>query len=122
MNYQGARFTGSSAALTPILSALKTRGLMYVDNGASQRSLAPKIAADIGLPLALGTRAIDPVQNPEIIDQSLTALEAASRQSGASLGVASGFPVTVDEVTRWAATLKSKGIALVPASAVAASN
>lgn len=119
MNYQGARFTSSTTSLTPILGALKTRGLMYVDNGASQRSLAPNIAADLGLPAITGTRTIDPVQNPEVIDQSLTALEAAAKKSGSALGVASGLPVTVDEVTRWAKTLKSKGITLVPASSTA---
>jgi polysaccharide deacetylase 2 family uncharacterized protein YibQ len=119
MNYQGARFTSSTTSLTPSLGALKTRGLMYVDNGASQRSLAPNIAADLGLPAITGTRTIDPVQNPEVIDQSLTALEAAAKKSGSALGVASGLPVTVDEVTRWAKTLKSKGITLVPASSTA---
>lgn len=122
MNYQGARFTSSTASLTPILDALKARGLIYVDNGASQRSLAPGIAADIGLPAATGARTIDPVQNPEIIDQSLTALESAAKKSGVALGVASGLPVTVDEVTRWAKTLKSKGIVLVPASATVTPN
>jgi polysaccharide deacetylase 2 family uncharacterized protein YibQ len=122
MNYQGARFTSSAASLSPVLTALKSRGLLYVDNGASQRSLAPKLAGDLGIPFALGTRMIDPVQNPEVIDQSLSALEAAARQSGAAVGVASAFPVTVDEVTRWAATLKSKGIVLVPVTATATAN
>ena len=122
MNYQGARFTASAAALSPVLSTLKSRGLMYVDNGASQRSLAPKLGTDLGLPIAVGTRMVDPVQNPDIIDQSLAALEAAARQSGAAVGIASGFPITVDEVTQWAATLKSKGFVLVPVSAAATAN
>ncbi len=122
MNYQGARFTSSTTSLTPILGALKARGLMYVDNGASQRSLAPRLSANLGLPTTTGTRTIDPVQNPEVIDQSLTALETTAKQSGVAIGVASGFPVTVDEVTRWANTLKSKGIVLVPASATATPN
>jgi polysaccharide deacetylase 2 family uncharacterized protein YibQ len=119
MNYQGARFTNSQAALAPILAALKARGLMYVDNGASQRSLAPKIAGETGLPIALGTRMIDPVQNPQVIDQSLTALEAAARQTGVAVGIATGFPVTVDGIASWAQTLKAKGITLVPVTATA---
>ncbi|HEX7776538.1 MAG TPA: divergent polysaccharide deacetylase family protein [Parvibaculum sp.] len=119
MNYQGARFTSSPSALGPILTALKARGVMYVDNGASQRSLAPKLAEDAGLPFVLGTRLIDPVQNPDIIAQSLTALEAAAKQSGTAVGVATGFPVTVDAVTAWTQTLKDKGFVLVPATATA---
>jgi polysaccharide deacetylase 2 family uncharacterized protein YibQ len=121
MNYQGARFTSSPTALSPILTALKARGLMYVDNGASQRSLAPKLANDLHLPFVLGTRMIDPVQNPDIIGQSLTAIEAAAKQSGMAVGVATGFPVTVDAVTAWALTLKDKGFVLVPVTAAAVS-
>src|SRR5690606_26476718 len=117
MNYQGARFTTSVTSLSPVLTALNTRGLMYVDNGASARSLAPKIAGEIGIPLALGNAIIDPVQNPEVIGRSLASLEETAKQSGLAVGVASAFPVTVDEVTRWAGALREKGFVLVPVTA-----
>lgn len=117
MNYQGARFTTSVTSLSPVLTALNTRGLMYVDNGASARSLAPKIAGEIGMPLALGNAIIDPVQNPEVIGRSLVSLEETAKQSGLAVGVASAFPVTVDEVTRWAGALREKGFVLVPVTA-----
>src|SRR5690606_25874743 len=119
MNYQGARFTSSQAALSPVLGALKERGLMYVDNGASQRSLAPRIAGEISLPLSVGSRLVDPVQNPGVIDQSLGAVEASAKETGVAVGVASAFPVTVDALTRWAETLKEKGFVLVPVTATA---
>ncbi|MGB3808791.1 MAG: divergent polysaccharide deacetylase family protein [Parvibaculum sp.] len=119
MNYQGARFTSSETSVTPILAAVKSRGLMYVDNGASQRSLAPKLAADISLPHATGTRMIDPVQTPDVIAYSLVQLEASAKQSGTAIGVASGLPVTVDELARWAVTLKNRGVTLVPVTATA---
>jgi len=117
MNYQGARFTSTATALSPILAALKGRGLMYVDNGTSQRSLAPKLGGEIGLPIAQATRMVDPVQNPDVIKQSLSMLEDGAKQSGLAVGVASAFPVTVDEVARWAAGLKNNGVVLVPVTA-----
>ncbi|MFZ2468248.1 MAG: divergent polysaccharide deacetylase family protein, partial [Parvibaculum sedimenti] len=117
MNYQGARFTSTAAALSPILSALKGRGLMYVDNGTSQRSLVPKLGGEIGLPVAQGTRMVDPVQNPDVIKQSLSMLEDGAKQSGLAVGIASAFPVTVDEVAHWAKGLKAKGVVLVPVTA-----
>ncbi|MEN6541659.1 divergent polysaccharide deacetylase family protein [Parvibaculum sp.] len=119
MNYQGARFTSAADALSPILAALKSRGLMYVDNGTSQRSLAPKLGGEIGLPVAQGTRMIDPVQNPDVIKQSLSMLEDSAKQSGLAVGIASAFPVTVDEVARWAEGLKGNGVVLVPVTATA---
>jgi polysaccharide deacetylase 2 family uncharacterized protein YibQ len=46
-------------------------------------------------------------------------LEDGAKQAGLAAGVAPAFPVTVDEVTRWAATLKAKGVVLVPVTATA---
>ena len=119
MNYQGARFTTSPSSLKPVLAALEARGLLYVDNGASARSLAPALAQDIGLPAIQANRIVDPVQNPEVIATSLDMLEEASQQSGEALGVASGFPVTVDALAQWAASLEKEGFTLVPATALA---
>src|SRR5690606_12907935 len=40
----GSRFTASDAALAPILREVAKRGLIYVDDGASARSVAGQIA------------------------------------------------------------------------------
>ena len=118
MNYQGARFTTSPASLKPVLQTIEARGLLYVDNGSSARSIAPTLAREIGLPIVQANRIVDPVQNPEIIATSLDMLKEASQQSGAALGVASGFPVTVDALAQWAVSLEKQGYVLVPATAL----
>jgi len=122
MNYQGARFTTSASALTPVMAALGARGLLYVDNGASARSLAPEIARKAGMPAVQATRIVDPVQNPEVIATSLDTLEKVARETGSAVGVASGFPVTVDALVQWTAALKEEGYVLVPVTAIAKNN
>ncbi|MEQ8326472.1 divergent polysaccharide deacetylase family protein [Parvibaculum sp.] len=122
MNYQGARFTTSASALTPVMGALGARGLLYVDNGASARSLAPELAEKAGMPAVQATRIVDPVQNPEVIATSLDTLEDVAREKGSAVGVASGFPVTVDALVQWAASLKDEGYVLVPVTAIAKDN
>lgn len=117
MNYQGARLVTDEKGLSPILSALKSRGLMYVDNGASNRSLVSSIAPGIGLPFIEGTRNVDPARSPDIIALSFTALEASAQSNSPAIGIASGFPVTVDAIADWTKTLGAKGITLVPVSA-----
>jgi hypothetical protein len=119
MNYQGARFTASSSALKPVLAALGARGLLYVDNGASARSLAPALAREAGLPAVQATRIVDPVQNPEVIATALDVLSDVSAESGSAVGVASGFPVTVDALAQWTMKLKDEGYVLVPVTALA---
>ena len=119
MNYQGARFTASSTALKPVLAALGARGLLYVDNGASARSLAPALSREAGLPAVQATRIVDPVQSPEVIANALDMLQQVSAESGMAVGIASGFPVTVDALAQWAAKLKDEGYVLVPVTAAA---
>jgi len=119
MNYQGARFTTSATAFKPVMVALGARGLLYVDNGASARSLGPQLAGESGMPSVQATRIIDPVQNPEVIATSLDTLEKVSRETGSAVGIASGFPVTVDALAEWAKTLKNEGYVLVPVTALA---
>ncbi|MEX2249641.1 MAG: divergent polysaccharide deacetylase family protein, partial [Parvibaculum sp.] len=118
MNYQGARFTTSSTAVEKMIGALKARGLLYVDNGASARSLAPQLAREAGMSTVQATRIVDPVQNPQVIATSLEVLEEVAA-NGIAIGVASGFPVTVDALARWAETLEEKNFVLVPVTAAA---
>lgn len=117
MNYQGARFITNQTALSPILSALKSRGLSFVDNGASTRSLVSQISPEINLPYTLGTQSVDPVRTSDVIDKSFASLEDSAKGGNTAVGIASGFPVTVDAIADWAKTLPAKGITLVPVSA-----
>ena len=43
VSYMGARFTASEPALAPVLRETAKRGLIYVDDGASPRSVAGQI-------------------------------------------------------------------------------
>lgn len=120
MNYQGAKFAASDEAVRPILEALSSRGLMYVDNGAWARTQAPQIANEVGLPLARGTMVIDAVQNPTAIGKALAELEKAASASGTAVGVGTGFPVTVEQIAEWAKALHERGFQLVPVTATVA--
>jgi polysaccharide deacetylase 2 family uncharacterized protein YibQ len=118
VSFMGSRFTTNPVTLRPVLTALKSRGLLYVDNQPGTRSVAPGVARDIGLPHGTTDRFIDDVATRAAIDEQLAALEAIAREKGAALGVGSPYPVTLDRIAQWAPTLASKGIALAPVSAV----
>ncbi|MFZ3034993.1 MAG: divergent polysaccharide deacetylase family protein [Parvibaculum sp.] len=122
MNYQGARFVTDQSALSPILSALKSRGLMYVDNGATSRSLVSRLAPEVNLPFTTGVGNIDLIRSNDMIADSFTALEKSARAKGPAIGIASGFPITVDAIADWAKTIGARGITLVPVSATLDTN
>jgi polysaccharide deacetylase 2 family uncharacterized protein YibQ len=69
-NFMGARFTASEPALAPVLREAGKRGLIYVDDGSSHRSLAAQIASANSVPFAKGEIVLDSVPTPPNIDRA----------------------------------------------------
>ncbi|PBB81857.1 hypothetical protein CK218_09580 [Mesorhizobium sp. WSM3879] len=119
MNYMGARFSADANAMGPFMAELGKRGLAYVDDGSSARSLAPDLALKDGVPFVAGDMVIDAVQDRGEILKKLDSLEATARAKGSAVGIGSAFDITVDTVASWVAEAKKRGIEIVPISAVA---
>lgn len=119
MNYMGARFSADAAAMEPFIAELGKRGLAYIDDGSSARSLAPDLALKDGVPFVAGDMAIDAVQDRGEILKKLDSLEATARAKGTAVGIGSAFDLTVDTVSSWVVEAKKRGIEIVPISAVA---
>jgi polysaccharide deacetylase 2 family uncharacterized protein YibQ len=119
MSFMGARFTASEQALKPVLHEASARGLIYVDDGASTRSIAGQVAGAQNMPFAKADVVIDAVPTPTEIDHALARLEMAARDNGVAVGFATAEPATVKRIAAWAKTVESRGFVLVPISMVA---
>ncbi len=119
VNYMGARFTSTEQALAPVLRETARRGLIFVDDGTSARSLAPQIAGANNVPFAKAEIALDAVPTVAQIDRALTRLEAAAREHGIAVGVAAAVPAAIERIALWAKTAEGRGVVLVPITAVA---
>jgi polysaccharide deacetylase 2 family uncharacterized protein YibQ len=119
-NYMGARFTATEASLAPVLRETAKRGLMYVDDGSSPRSLAGQIAGANSLPFAKVDIVIDAVPTPAEIDRALVRLEATARENGIAVGMASALPVSIERLAQWVKTVEQRGVLLVPITAIVA--
>jgi len=115
----GARFTASEQALRPVMIDAAKRGLVYVDDGASTRSIAGQIAGAQNMPFARTDVVIDAVPTPTEIDHALNRLEMAARQNGSAVGLASAQPATIERIAAWAKKVEDRGFVLVPISMVA---
>ncbi len=118
-NAMGARFTSSEQSLTPVLRETAKRGLIFVDDGSNPRSLADHIAGANSTPFAKADVVIDSVATPAEIDRALGRLETAAREHGAVVGVSTALPAAIEHIAKWAKGLESRGIVLVPITAVA---
>jgi uncharacterized protein len=117
-NFLGAKFTADRNALSPVLSEIASRGLLYLDDGTSPRSLAREQAPTFNLRATAADVVIDADQSPQAIEAALIKLESLARTNGVAVGVATALPVSLDHIARWTGGLESRGLALVPLSSV----
>jgi polysaccharide deacetylase 2 family uncharacterized protein YibQ len=119
ISVMGSKFSQHEDSLRPVLETLKGRGVMYVAGGNAARSLAPRIATEIGLPSVIVDVVLDDDPSQAAIERQLVRLEAAAREHAVAVGLARPYPVVVGALSKWAATLKQRNIVLAPASALA---
>jgi polysaccharide deacetylase 2 family uncharacterized protein YibQ len=118
-SYMGAKFTASEQSLAPVLREVAKRGLIFVDDGSSTRSVASQIAGSHNLPFAKNDIVIDAVPTPKEVDQALARLELKAREHGSAVGLATALPATVARIASWAKKVESRGFVLVPITMVA---
>jgi len=114
----GSKFTGNADAMKPVIDVLKVRGLLYLDARANPKSVGGPLAAQSGVPRALGDRVIDRDLSRGAIDDQLKELEAIAKANGAAVGIGSPYPSTIERINLWLTSLADRGFVLAPVSAV----
>jgi uncharacterized protein len=117
-NYMGARFTANEAALGTVLRDVGKRGLLYLDDGSSPRSIATQAAEAAKAPFVKADLVIDASANWADIDAALARLEAIAAERGIAVGTASALPLSIERIARWAKAAKERGVHIVPLSTI----
>lgn len=118
INNMGARFTASAGDFGPVMEELGARGVGYIDDGSSNRSVSQQLAGANKVPYARASMLIDANPARSSILSALASLEAEALEQGSAIGIVSALPISIQAVSEWSASLDGKGIALVPASAL----
>ena len=111
-NYLGGRFLASDTGVGVFTGAVKRRGLAFLDDGQAAR------VQSAGLPRASADRVLDDQVSGDAVSHQLLALEAEAKEQGRAMGSGFAYPVTIQQVSRWAETLAQRGYQLAPASAM----
>jgi len=118
INHMGARFTSSTADFAPMMEELGSRGLGYLDDGTSNRSVATQLAAANGVEFARADVILDLVPSRASILEQLQALETKATEAGIAIAVISALPISVQTLAEWAETAEENGFTIVPVSAL----
>jgi polysaccharide deacetylase 2 family uncharacterized protein YibQ len=95
INHMGARFTSSTADFAPIMEELGARGLGYIDDGSSNRSVAPQLANANNVEFGRADMWLDPVPSRASVMEQLGSLEQRATDTGQAIGVISALPISV---------------------------
>lgn len=117
INTQGGRFTSTEPSMQYLLEQITQRGLMYVDDGSSSRTVAPATASAARTPFSRVDIVLDAVPKADDINGQLLQLEAIARARGVAVASGTALPVTVKMLQEWARDLEQRGLQLVPVSA-----
>ena len=115
----GSRFAASEPDMRILLRALKTKGLIYLDNASSKDSIAAELAASLGTAWVVNDRLLDDNQASDaVIRARLAEIEGLALARGQAIAIARPYPKAVEQLARWARSLGERGFALAPVSAL----
>ncbi len=118
-NLLGAPVTANAPAMTAILRGVGARGLFYVDDSTSKRSLATSLAAGLDVSVLKADVVLDATSDENKVRANLEDLVALAKAKGSAIGMASGLPDHLGVIAKFAGDLGGRGITLVALSALA---
>jgi polysaccharide deacetylase 2 family uncharacterized protein YibQ len=116
-NLMGGRFVAAPSELKPIMEVVKGRGLLLLETRVSNQSAAAGLAEEFGVPYALADKDLDGDLSRSGVDAVLAELEQIARRRNLAIATGTDYPLTVERIAAWAATLPDKDIVLAPISA-----
>ena len=117
VNYMGGRFLSSASAIKPMLTELRKRGVLFLEDGSLPLSATDGVAKTINMPVRHAKSVIDLDANPASIAAALGLLEEEAKTNGIAIGTGTGLETTIDTVRDWAKSAADRGIVIIPASA-----
>jgi uncharacterized protein len=117
-NHMGSRFTRDRAMMKLVLSAIKGRGLLFVDSRTTANSVGLAEARRLDVPFAARDVFIDNQLEPAAIAIQLRLVEDLARRRGQSIAIGHPKIATMTALEAWIPGLAARGIVLVPLSAV----
>ncbi|WCL52954.1 divergent polysaccharide deacetylase family protein [Gimibacter soli] len=115
-NHMGSGLTARSDAMAAVMTALKARGLLFLDSLTTSKSQGAREAALAGVPYARRDVFLDNVRDPKAILKQLAEAERRARSHGSAIAIGHPYPETIQTLREWRKGLEARGFVLVPLS------
>lgn len=117
-NHMGSKFTASAAAMRPVLEELKRRGMLFLDSRTSADTVGFRLAGELGVATLQRDVFLDNTDSHDEVAKRLAETEALARKHGTAIAIGHPRDATLDIMEMWIADVRSRGIVLVPLTAL----
>lgn len=117
-NHMGSRFTADRAGMGVVMEEIKAHGLLFLDSVTTQKSVAPDLARQHGVPFAARHVFLDNDMAVSAVREQLAKTESYARKHGAAIAIGHPHDGTIEALSGWLPTLAAKGFVLVPVTTI----
>ena len=117
-NHMGSRFTADRAAMTILMRELKRRRLLFLDSRTTGNTVGAALTRRFGVPFVERNIFLDNVNKIDAVNGRLVETERLARRRGVAVAIGHPREATLRALAKWLPTLESRGLALVPLTAV----
>ncbi|KAA5605642.1 divergent polysaccharide deacetylase family protein [Roseospira marina] len=118
-NHMGSRYTANTAGMRVVMDVARRRELLFLDSRTTGSSVAPRLALSAGVPFLERAVFIDHIPGRGPADKALAELERVAARHGHAVAIGHPRDATIAALSDWIEPARTRGFALVPASAIA---
>lgn len=115
-NHMGSAFTEQAEPMRFVMTALKKRGLFFLDSLTTPKSVGRRLARQMDIPFLARDIFLDNIATPDAIQERLAEAEEVAQRRGEVIVIGHPYPQTLDTLRQWFMTLPGKNLTLVPIS------
>lgn len=115
----GGKYLADEAQVTPLLTSLRLRGLLFIDGSMHAKSVVTGVAGKMGLAHAVVAIVLDGETTGRHVDAQLARAEILAREQGQVVVMGHASPRTLERLLAWITTIEDRRFLLAPVSALA---
>lgn len=117
-NHMGSRFTEDAGGMREVLSVVKKKDMLFIDSRTTSKSVAGRVARELGVPSADRNVFLDNTRDVEYIKRQLMEAVRQAQKSGKAIAIGHPYPETIKALREAVPALAADGVDVVGISEV----
>lgn len=119
-NHMGSKFTEDEPRMREVLKVVRKKDMLFVDSRTTSKSVAGRVARELGVPSADRNVFLDNTRDVEYIKGQLREAARAARRGGSAIAIGHPYPETIRALREAVPALEADGVEVVGISVIVA--